>query len=52
MEDDSKYCPLCGAHEFEWHEGEADKETTSEFKKEIEELYGKMKEGWLAEEER
>jgi len=35
MDKSFKYCPLCGAHELEWHEGEADVETLLDFKEEI-----------------
>ncbi len=38
----SKYCPLCGAHELEWGEGEADDDTVLEFKPEFETLWKKL----------
>lgn len=38
----SKYCPLCGAHEFEWYEGEASDELILQEQEQIEELYRKL----------
>ena len=36
-----KFCPLCGAHEFEWYEGEEIDEMVLEFGNQIEDLYKK-----------
>lgn len=41
MKDESEYCPLCGAHQLEWGQGEASDETLLEQEKEIEELLKK-----------
>ena len=37
-----EYCPLCGAHQFEWYEGEASEETILDQEDRIEELYKKL----------
>lgn len=39
----SQYCPLCGAHKFEWYEGEASDETLMEYEEEIKKLLAKIK---------
>ena len=43
MSYDSEYCPLCGAHELEWHEGESIDDTVLAFKMEIKKLHKRLK---------
>lgn len=41
MEMDERFCPLCGAHQLEWYEGEETDGVILEFGQQIEDLYEK-----------
>jgi hypothetical protein len=42
MTDEGDYCPLCGAHSFEYGEGETHPQQLEEWKEAVKALYEKL----------